>query len=388
MKIIPKNSGSTVLHPMIYRAGKKGKVLFWQGETQDDQYRSRSGQIGGTEKISAWSTAYSMNVGRANMLSADQQAVAVIKSKMDKALKSGGYFFDKTKIGTMQHVIPMTAHKYEKDVTELKFPILVQRKLNGVRCLVSKQGMFSRNGEKIVAAPHIAEALAWVFEKASNANLHLDGELYNHELKEDLQDLMSIVRKQTPSEAQLENSAKMVQFHLYDSFHLGGESEPQETRLKRIETIAKLCNKKSIQLVRTEVIHSGAELHSIYERFLTEGYEGAMLRWWDAPYLHDRSNKLLKYKPRSDSEFEIVEVQEGNGKRKGMAAKIVCKTPKGAKEPTFVANVKWTDARKKEIWLDRAVYPGNMATVSYAYITAYGKPFHNYVEALHVGSKI
>lgn len=369
---------------MIYRAGKAaGRVLFWQGEVKGSQYRSLSGTMGGVTKTSAWSDAGVMNAGRSNEMSAEEQAIFCIEAKMAKSLKSGGYFTDIKKIGTAQFVAPMLAHKYETGVTKLDFPLLVQNKLNGVRCQITQKGMFTRNGEEIVTCPHIFDAVKWVFEKLG-ATLVLDGELYNHDLYEDLNDLVSLVRKKTPSVERLAQAREIVQFHMYDCVHLGGELEAQDFRLKRIPTIVGLSRSPSIVAVATRPARNMAEVEKLYHAALADHYEGVMLRWANAPYLRDRSNKLLKYKPRYDDEFTILLVEDGNGKRKNMAAKIWCKTKEGVE---FKANVKWSDARKTDIWAMRHKLIGKKATVSYAYITAYGKPFHGYVEAIWESGK-
>ena len=58
------------------------------------------------------------------------------------------------------------------------------------------------------------EELVPFFQK--HPNVILDGELYNHDLRDNFEKIISLVRKQKPTdEARLE-SAENVQFHCYD----------------------------------------------------------------------------------------------------------------------------------------------------------------------------
>ena len=50
----------------------------------------------------------------------------------------------------------------------------------------------------------------------ANPNVILDGELYNHDLRNDFEQIISIVRKQKPDDIDMLNSREMVQFHCYD----------------------------------------------------------------------------------------------------------------------------------------------------------------------------
>ena len=55
---------------------------------------------------------------------------------------------------------------------------------------------FTRNGKQIDSIPHILESLKDFFKK--NPYAILDGELYNHDLRDNFNKITSLVRKQTP----------------------------------------------------------------------------------------------------------------------------------------------------------------------------------------------
>ena len=79
-----------------------------------------------------------------------------------------------------------------------------QPKLDGVRCIASAGGLLSRKNRPITAVPHIWNAVAPIFEKYPD--LVLDGELYNHDLKDDFNEIVSMVRKSKPTSEELAQS--------------------------------------------------------------------------------------------------------------------------------------------------------------------------------------
>ena len=61
--------------------------------------------------------------------------------------------------------------------------------------------------------PYINKLIPF-FDK--HPNVILDGELYNHEIKNDFEKIISLVRKTKPTDGDRLESAEMVQFHCYD----------------------------------------------------------------------------------------------------------------------------------------------------------------------------
>jgi len=107
---------------------------------------------------------------------------------------------------------PMLAHKFNPD--KAVFPALLQPKLDGVRCVFTKDGAFSRTGKEFKNVDHIIETLKPLFKQYPY--LKLDGELYNHELKDDFEKIISLVRKTKPTFEHREEAEKLVQYHVYD----------------------------------------------------------------------------------------------------------------------------------------------------------------------------
>jgi DNA ligase-1 len=206
------------------------------------------------------------------------------------------------------------------DYTKLKKPIdfeenrvLCQPKLDGIRCIARADGLWTRAGKEIVSCPHIMEALTTYFDE--NPDDILDGELYNHELKADFNKITSLVRKTKPTKEDIEECAEKVQYHIYDGIIDEPYHEFFSSRFFWIKD--ELRNAPDcIQTVKTCGVDSIEMLDELYGTYLTDGYEGQMVRY-DAMYENKRSKYLMKRKEFITEEFPVVGVEEGKGNWSG-----------------------------------------------------------------------
>ena len=109
---------------------------------------------------------------------------------------------------------PMLAHKLNENRIDWSKPVYMQPKLDGVRCLFTKDGAFSRTGKQFMNIKHIEDSLKSFFKKYPE--MVLDGELYNHDLRDDFEKIISLVRKQKPTDLDRAEAHKMIQYHIYD----------------------------------------------------------------------------------------------------------------------------------------------------------------------------
>ena len=107
----------------------------------------------------------------------------------------------------------------------------IRDRLDGVRCLFTKDGAYSRTGKKFMNLRHIEMALKPFFDK--NPDVTLDGELYNHKLKNDFEKIISLVRKQKPTANDRLDAQHLVQFHVYDYFD-GVMYDSYKTRMQQL----------------------------------------------------------------------------------------------------------------------------------------------------------
>lgn len=353
----------------LYSKTKLGQIQVWTIEVQDNGYRTHEGILDGTITTSNWTYCKGKNVGKANETTPEEQAEKQARSIADKKIHAG---YRKT-IGELDKgkgwFQPMLAHKFEHQLPN-GLDIAVQPKLDGMRCIVTKEGMSSRNGKPIIGAPHIHKELKCLLNKYPN--LVLDGELYNHELKNDFNEIISHVRKTKPTEADLEESRNKIQYHCYDCYFEDMPELSFEDRHMLLRDILVDFKFEFFKRVETRYCSIGDEVvNDFYTNWLQSGYEGQMIRLITSPYENSRSKSLLKRKEFIDEEFEVLDIEEGVGNRSGMMGRMKFRTIEGR---DFTASSRGNEAYFKELLENKDKYIGKMATVRYQNMTPDGSP--------------
>lgn len=299
------------------------------------------------------------NAGKKNETTAFEQAAKEAESRWKKQKKKGYVeTLEDAREGRSDDIIqggifPMLAHKYSEQAHKIKYPACVQPKLDGIRCLATiEKGvctLWSRTRKPITSVPHIIRAIENVFE---GADLILDGELYNHDLKSDFEKIVSLVRQEKPAEGH-----EVVQYHVYD-FAVGGMGF-----LERIEEFGSIISfiGNPLRLVDTVEVQNEDDMMFIFEKFRSQGYEGLMARNQKSPYVNKRSYDLQKVKEFEDAEFPIVGVEEGRGRMAGHAI-FVCETEKGNQ---FRVKLKGETAALKRYLEDAYTWEGKQLTVQF-----------------------
>ena len=216
---------------------------------------------------------------------------------------------------------PMLAYKVDKKPVNWSEKVFMQPKLDGVRCVISKAGAFSRTGKPWLNIDHILSSLVPVFHK--HPDLILDGELYNHELKNDFEKIISLVRKTKPTAVHRAEAADLVQFHCYDYID---SSAMFEQRMKFLSTAALYSD--CVKYVPTYPVATRSLANAIHEDWLDAGYEGSILRL-NGVYECKRSYNLQKFKDFHDTEATIVGYVPGKGKFTGLIGKFLMRDDDG-----------------------------------------------------------
>ena len=218
----------------------------------------------------------------------------------------------------MTKIKPMLAHKYNPE--RAKYPAYIQPKLDGVRCLIDKDGAYSRTGKEFKNVEHIKVLLKGFFKDFPE--VVLDGELYNHELKDDFEKIISLVRKTKPTEEHKYEAAKLIQFHYYDILTPNHHNKwPYSKRKDFLREFVPQGH--TVQLVPTAYILNDRDAGLHHKANLKIGYEGSILRSLDGVYKGTRSWDLMKFKDFSDAEATIVGYELGKGKREGTLGKFL-----------------------------------------------------------------
>jgi DNA ligase-1 len=343
--------------PILYSRTSTGAVQTWLIEVEENKYRTVFGQLSGKIQTTNWTTCLPTNEGRANCRTANEQAVFEANALWKKK-KDSGCFEDIQNIDTVLFTEPMLAKKYEDYKDELIFPLYSQPKLDGLRCIVRKDGAYSRNGKKYNSIPHIELVLKPFFEQYPNAIL--DGELYCDKFANDFNAICSLVKKTKPTKQDLEKSAEAIQYWIYDCV----DAERNFTNRWHWVTDNVQTNQQ-IRFVETTQVDSFSQLDRLYEKYIEDNYEGQMIRI-DKKYENKRSKYLLKRKEFQDREYEIMGVIEGEGNKQGMLGAFTLKNDNGI---TFNSNVKGTREYLKELWSIKDTLIGRLATVQYFNLT-------------------
>jgi DNA ligase-1 len=383
----------------LYKKTTAGKTQSWEIEVKGNKFRTISGQLDGKKITNNWTVCEGKNVAKKNATTGEEQALKEAEAKHQKKLEKG-YHLSVKNIDSKRFYEPMLAQDFknknrekevmgEIDESGVGAAVFSQPKLDGIRCIAMREGLFTRSGKKITAVPHIHEALEPLFEKYPNAVL--DGELYNHDYKNDFNKIIHLVRKQNLTEEHLADSKKMIQYWIYDApvigkdnpFRKGGAYTEKDLFSDRTSVLdAQFDNlgleKHPLVIVATTEIHGREQLDRCYEDYMEAGYEGQMVRI-DGPYENKRSPKLLKRKEFVDEEYTILGYEEGKGNRAGTIKHFKFKNKDGR---DFNSNVKGTFEYMAELLEKADDLIGKEATVKYFNLTPDGVPRFPYVIAI------
>jgi len=326
----------------LYKRDTKGKLRIWTIEYGFDSedvagIRTISGLVDGQKITGEWNISVAKNTGRSNATTSKTQAMAEAQSEWTK--KADKEYFENVKdVDSYELFKPMLAHDFTKTPVDSGY---TQPKLDGIRCVVDKNGMHTRGGKPINSCPHIWESVKHIIE--ANPDIVLDGELYNHELKADFQKIVSLVRKVKCRPEEIAESSEKVEYHIYDMFDKNNTSMTFTTRSK---WLADNVAGNKIVLVSTDKADTSADIDRLYGEYTQAGYEGQMIRQ-DAQYECKRSKTLLKRKEFITEEYDIVSIEQGQGNWTGYAKKFNLAMKDGR---TFSSGVRGSQTQLKALW--------------------------------------
>lgn len=360
----------------LYKKTSTGAIQFWQIYTIGNEIHTEYGQVGtDSPQHTVDIIKEGKNTGRANATTAEEQARAEMQSSWTKKLKKG---YVKTEAeaasGETDAVIeggifPMLAHKYSvngvntKDAKKIKFPAFGQPKMDGIRCIATKINgvttLWTRTRKPITSVPHIIAAI----DALPISDVILDGELYNHDYRQDFDTIIELVRPDVPVQGH-----EVVQFWCYDVVNDKTQIERDNERRK----ILAGHKGTTLVLVETHVIQNADAVNPFKELMLEHGFEGSMIRNTDALYKENgRSYDLQKCKDMQDEEFKMVDFVEGNGRLMGHVGSFVCEMKNGV---TFKAKAKGKTENLRKYFQDHKLWKGKLLTVQFQNFTPDGIP--------------
>jgi hypothetical protein len=254
---------------------------------------------------------------------------------------------------------PMLAHPIEKVGRVSYAGAVLQKKLDGHRCLATRQDgdltMYTRQGKELVTLPHIYKVLDQVIPEG----VTLDGELYCHGVK--LQTIGSWIKRE-------QRDTLRIQFIVYDMI----SNDRYQDRHAQLSEILKDILDFPGQPVRVLPYRHYVdedETRRWFREVRDQGFEGLMLRCDRRAYEPGkRSSGLLKIKEWQDGEFKVV----GFDRSKTGWAILKCVTDQGVE---FDCSAPGSVAEKMEVWENQHKYLGKKVTIDFAHWTDDNKPF-------------
>lgn len=351
------------IFPTLYHKGKSGETYSWRVWSEDEKIHTLYGLIDG-KKQQATKSATPKNVGRSNATTpeeqADIEALAMFQFKLERK-------YSETKEEAQEELfLPMLAQDFEKQKKRVTYPVYVQPKFDGVRCMAYWDGdsvvLLSRSG-KPYNVPHISKALEFILP----TDTLFDGEIYQHGIS--FQELTRRVKKQRKETEELS-------FYVYDVVFLDRPEDHQESREIYRDTILTDigvgdCWSHIIKSVKTEVADNEERVYELQRMFVSDGYEGAIVRVPTGIYSFGyRSKDLLKVKTFEDAEFKVVGYTHGVGKFENCVIWI-CETPEGR---TFNVTPLGTMAERARYLAHGGKYVGEWLKVKFFGLSEDGIP--------------
>ncbi len=263
----------------------------------------------------------------------------------------------------------------EEVLNGLNFPVMVQRKFDGLRGIatVNPDGSIKfvsrKNNEYTVPIPQIRKEIASM--KNLPDDIILDGELYAEPSDLDFNVANGLIRTHAKSMTpEKEDQQKHIKYRIYDFFD---PDNPDLTYKERYAMLGKWITPPMTSLVLTKnyVADNTQEIKDLATRFVKEGYEGGIVRQ-DMPYQVDKRNKaLLKVKFFIDEEFQIVDWTDGDTPSSKGLVKWVVMTPEGK---TFNVSMNAPHDIQREYFQNGEKYIGSDLTVEFERYSKDGIP--------------
>lgn len=222
----------------------------------------------------------------------------------------------------------------QKLVDNIKFPAIVQRKEDGMRfnAIVKRNSceFRSRNGKQIELLGELEKEFITL---ANGEEVVFDGELLVVSDSGEILDRQSgngILNKANKGTIKLEE-AKKVNATIwdkipYEDFVTGKCPIPYEKRFASIEDLSSF---PKIHPVETRFVNSIEEASETFRDYLSNGFEGIILKDEKGIWENKRAKHQIKFKEVLECDLKIVDIQEGTGKYENMLGAIICETSDG-----------------------------------------------------------
>jgi DNA ligase-1 len=245
------------------------------------------------------------------------------------------------------------ANKYDPDKAYKNTLWAASRKMDGLRCVLKNGKLYSRNGKEVIGFDHIVGELNSLGEYEL-----IDGELYSPEIG--FQEIQGyVMRKKNVVE---EDKKKIF----YNIFAMINKTTTTPEMVLAIEKLRAKNHRTYLRFVEYTIIDNDFEkIKALDKLWVSEGYEGVMLRSMDVVYDWKRSDALLKFKSFKEEDLKIVDAIEGAGKYKGMLGAFLCRGKVEGHRIETECGSGYNDKQRAEFWKNRQKMIGTLIEVKY-----------------------
>lgn len=291
----------------------------------------------------------------------------VIERVIQKDLKCGVQVSTANTVwgGLIKEYPVMLCSGYEqKLVDKVKFPALVQLKMDGMRfnAIVqhnesgSSVDYRSRNGKEIQLLGNLDEE----FIKLSNGiDCVFDGELLVKDNGKilDRQTGNGILNKANKGTISAKE-ASMVNATVWDVIPYAYFVDaycpvPYSSRFESLCVLMDTHQPTKIAMVDNWEVETLDEAKTLFEGLLAQGQEGIILKDKTGTWEDKRVKHQIKFKGELECDLKIVAVEEGTGKYAGMLGAIICESSDGIVKVNVGSG--FNDEHRKNLWKENLV---------------------------------
>jgi len=273
----------------------------------------------------------------------------------------------------MKLFAPMLAPNEKVELADMKFPLLVSYKLDGIRCIFKDGQMYSR-ALKQFSNVQLRKRFEYLAKLSKEKNIILDGELLAKSLT--FNELSGITRqldKELPED---------LFFYCFDLINDEEFNTPFEIRVLNTQRFITQIEEKYVSLLSQNVITDHTKIQKLYKEALEFGCDGLILRDPNGRYKFGRGTikegLIYKMKPFQTFDAKILEIIQatkvfGGAEKKinelgrSVTSKKIADRVLIEKASAFVViyegkelrvTIAATDLEKKEIWKNKNKYLG------------------------------
>lgn len=257
--------------------------------------------------------------------------------------------------GTVEEWDVALAEPFDPDKHELKGEFIREPKLDGLRGINYQGKMYTRNGRVIESVGHILKELEVLGEKYV-----FDGELMG---VGDFDEASGQIRRKG------NGPDSGIFYNVFDCIDIDGwkrrDTFSLRKRKEHLQEIFDAFEFQNVKMVPWVALSKNPDAKTIADcgdAYIADGFEGAMIKDLDSPYIFKRSTAILKVKRFAEVDAVIASVYEGKGRHEGKAAGGVFVEYKGVQ--TKVGSG-FSDEQRVELWKAADNFIGRTVEVSY-----------------------